>query len=299
MTTKCCRYWVTFVLLSVTLPLTPRSLTSKQKQGIDNSGAPQLTSGPTGAPHQKSDRLCALRTGPARCVRKLEAIVDRMSQATIRNETHLSPYTVTREYELFARDPDKARSRVIVNITFLPPDSKNYSVRRTEGSAIGEMVVRRVLKREVVIQRDSQSTDISPENYNFQFVREESANGQHCYVLRMLPGRKSKNLLRGTVWVDATTYLIHRIEGEPEENPSWWVRNVHIVLIFGDVGGMWLPTSSEYTARVRLLGPSAMVGHDLRYSYPLFAKSGKGVTERRPELQTISLSFSAKRKEVH
>lgn len=296
MTTKFSRFWVSFVLLSVVLPLATGSLLSRQKE--DNPGTQDLASGPAGAPHQRSDRLCALLAGPAPCAPKLEDIVSRMSQATIRNETRLSPYTVSREYELFAQGRDNARSRVIANITFRPPDHRNFTVQRTEGSEIGEMIVRRVLKRETIIEKAGQSTDISPENYSFRFMREEVANGKRCYVLQMLPRRKGKNLLRGSVWVDTTTYLIYRIQGEPEENPSWWVRNVHIVLLFGDVGGMWLPTMSEYTAGVRLLGPSAMVGYDLSYSRPQFAGSRGDLVEKRPVLQEISASFSSPNKEV-
>jgi len=281
-------------LCSVALLMTTGSLNSTQRLNAGNYETPEAASVPTSERRGNWKASSPPKVDSGTVVPSLETILARMSQATIRNESHLSPYTVTREYELFAQERDNARSRVIVNITFLPPNSRNYSVRRAEGSAIGEMIVRRVLKREAIIQKDGHSTDISQENYSFRFLHEKVVNDQHCYVLQMLPRRKDKNLLRGTIWVDATTYLIRRIEGEPEENPSWWVRNVHIVLIFGDVGGMWLPTSSEYTAKVRLLGQSAMVGHDLRYSYPQFAGSGNGLIEKSSVLQGISVSSQGK-----
>jgi len=47
--------------------------------------------------------------------------------------------------------------------------------------------------------------------------------------------------------------------------PSWWVRDVRIALRYGDVGGMWLQTASEATARVRILGPCTMVSRDVKY----------------------------------
>jgi hypothetical protein len=106
---------------------------------------------------------------------------------------------------------------------------------------------------------------MSPANYDFRFVREEDLNGQHSYVLEMLPWRKDKILLRGQIWVDSTTYLLHRTEGEPGNPPSWWLRDSRIVLVYGDVGGMWLQTGSESTANVRFLGQHIMLSRDLEY----------------------------------
>jgi hypothetical protein len=81
----------------------------------------------------------------------------------------------------------------------------------------------------------------------------------------MLPRRKDKILLRGKIWVDSTTYLLRRTEGEPERAPSWWLRDSRIVLIYGDVAGMWLQISSESTADVRFLGRHTMISRDVKY----------------------------------
>jgi hypothetical protein len=294
MTTRCSRF-----LVSLVLPLMTSSLSSNQKQNPGNYGTPEAASAPTEERGGNSKGISLLEADRGFAVPSLETILARMSQAAILNETHLSPYTVTREYESFCRDLNHTRSRVIANITFIPPDSKNYSVRRAEGSAIGEMIVRRVLRREASIAKARGSSDITQDNYNFRFVREEVANGHRCYVLQVLPRRKDKNLLRGAIWVDTETYLIDRFEGEPEKNPSWWVRHVHILLIYGAIGEMWLPTSSKYTARVRLLGPSMMLAHDLRYSYPQYAGSRNGLIEKPSVLPRISVLFSSQNKEVH
>jgi hypothetical protein len=218
----------------------------------------------------------------------------------MKNQTHLRPYTVTREYQLFRQKRGKARSQVIADVTFQPPNSKNYRVAGAEGSRIGEKIVRLVLEREVALAKDGGSSDICRDNYNFRFLREEVAGGRRCYVLQLLPIRpKDKNLLRGTIWVDAHTYLICRTTGEPEKNPSWWVRKLHIVFVYADVDGMWLPTSSEFTAKVRVFGLSTMLAHDLRYSYPQFAGSRNGLVEKPSVLQRMSVLFSSQSKEVH
>jgi len=84
-------------------------------------------------------------------------------------------------------------------------------------------------------------------------------------VLELLPRRKDNHLLRGNVWVDASTYLPLRFEGEPAKAPSWWVRGVRVAFVYGKVGGMWLQTASEASANVRILARSRMVSRDVSY----------------------------------
>ena len=197
---------------------------------------------------------------------KNEMIVAHMAQAQAENRTRFRPYMVTRDYKLFdGGNHHEAKSRVTAEITFVPPDSKGYTIENKNGSGLGEKIVRKMLDGEMAFSKDSGATDITRANYDFLFVREEDLKGQRCYVLELLPRRKAKNLLRGTIWVDAHTYLLRRVEGEPAKSPSWWVRDVRIVLLYGYVGEMWLQTSSEATANVRILGPSSMVSHDVRY----------------------------------
>jgi hypothetical protein len=279
---KYSRYCLDLALFSVALSLMAGLSGRAQEQTVENQAASQAAPESRMDPGHDSQKVSLPRSDTRLIVPSLETIVARMSQAAIKNETHLRPYTVTREYQLFGQRRDKTRSRVTADVTFHPPDLKKYRIRGTEGSTIGERIVRSVLEREAILANDGGSSDISRDNYNFRFLREEVAKGQLCYVLQLLPTRpKDKNLLRGTIWVDADTYLIRRTEGEPQKNPSWWVRDLHIVFVYADIGGMWLPTSSEFTARVRLFGPSAMLAHDLGYDYSQFAEAANDLSEQR------------------
>ena len=166
---------------------------------------------------------------------------------------------------LFGKEKQTTKAEVIADVTFVPPDVKQYAIRQANGMGLGEKIVRQMLEHETDIVKDYGSTDLTPDNYDFRFVREEELSGQRCYVLEMLPKRKGKTLLRGQIWVDATTYQLRRTEGEPGKAPSWWLRDSRIVLEYGDVGGMWLQTASESTANVRFVGPYTMVSHDVEY----------------------------------
>ena len=196
----------------------------------------------------------------------VETIIARMAQARTDNQSRFRPYTVTRGYTLFGQERQKSKSEVTADVTFVPPDRKQYAIQQSQGSGLGEILVRRMLAGEADITKNSASTDFSTQNYDFRFVRQEDVEGELCYMLELLPKRKDRNLVRGNVWVDVKTYLLRRTEGQPAKSPSWWLRDVRMSFSYGEVSGMWLQTSSEATATVRLLGQHTMVMRDMKYT---------------------------------
>ena len=205
----------------------------------------------------------------------LDTIIARMAQARADNQARFRPYVVSRDYKLSDTDKAKTKAQVVADVSFVPPNSKQYAIQQTSGMGLGEFIVRRMLASEAEIAKDFSATDISPDNYDFRFLREEEVNGQHCYVLDLLPKRKDKHLLRGNIWVDAQTYLIHRSEGEPAKTLSWWLRDVRIAFRYGDVEGMWLQTALEATASVRILGQYMMVSRDVKYNINEIVVAGR------------------------
>ena len=195
----------------------------------------------------------------------VEAIVARMAQARAENRARFRPYMVTRDYKLFGKERHDPKAQVTADIAFVPPNLIQYAIEQTNGTGWGEKIVRRILANEAKITKEYAATEISPANYEFRFLRVEDVTGQPCYVLEVLPRRKDKHLLRGTIWVDANTSLLRRSEGKPAKSPSWWVREVRLVLLYGDVGGMWLQTASEATANVRIVGQYTLVARDVEY----------------------------------
>jgi hypothetical protein len=211
----------------------------------------------------------------------METITTRMARARAENLARLRPYSVTRTYRLFGKEK-QTRSEVIANVSFVPPDIKQFVIQGATGTRLGERIVRQMLEHETDIVKNYHSTEMSPANYDFRSVREEEWNGHDCYVLEVFPRRKDKTLLRGQIWVDSTTYLLHRAEGEPGKAPSWWLRDGRIALIYGDVGGMWLQTASESTADVRFAGRHTLQSRDLEYKISeLVASAGNAARPRR------------------
>jgi len=192
-------------------------------------------------------------------------IIIRMAQARAENRARLRPYVVTRNYKLFGKDESKAKSEVTADVAFVPPDSKKYTIAEANGSGLGQILVRRMLANEAEVTKDHVATDISADNYDFRFLREADVSGQRCYVLELLPRRIERHLLHGNIWVDANTYLLRRFEGELAKPPSWWVRDVSVTFVYGEVRGMWLQTATEAAADVRIIGRTTMVSCDEKY----------------------------------
>lgn len=192
-------------------------------------------------------------------------VVERMLKAQQENRARVRPFTVKRGY-LLRDKQDQEKANVVASITVLPPDSKQYQIEHSSGG-IGEKVLRDVLSKDTERPRNAQRQELSTENYGFQLLGEEMLDGRRCYLLRLDPRREEKELLRGKIWVDAENYNIRRIEGSPVKNPSWWVRDLHILMDFAEVDGMWMRTFTHAVANIRFKGMYVMESRDLEYHF--------------------------------
>jgi hypothetical protein len=199
----------------------------------------------------------------------LNTILSRMEQAQAESHARMSAYSVTREYKFFGDDQQHAKSQVLAKVDFAPPDQKNYTIEQSSGSGQGEKITRKVLDHEKKMMKGDNSSALSRENYDFEYLRCEPINGRRAYVLQLLPKRNEKNLVKGVAWVDAETFHPLRVEGEPMKSPSWWVKSVRYSFTFGPVADMWLQTGMQAVANVRLLGQHTMIARDVNYQLPV------------------------------
>ena len=194
----------------------------------------------------------------------VNAIVSRMMTAQRQNKAHERAFTVKRGYLLLDKK-EQPKAQVVANITVLPPNNKQYSIESSSGG-MGEKVLRDVLNKETEPPKDAQKKEISPDNYNFQLLGEETLEGRRCYLLALNPKREEKDLLKGKLWVDSASYNIVRLEGSPVKTPSWWIHDLYILMNFTEVDGMWLRTFTHAVANVRFKGKYVMESRDLEYS---------------------------------
>ena len=193
----------------------------------------------------------------------VNTVVTRMEQAQAEIRAQFRPYIVTRDYKLYSQNESNPSSEVVADVSFQPPDQKQYEIKQTRGSGSGEKIVRKVLDRETEITREASQVEVSRNNYDFELLRTEQLDGVPVYVLGLKPKRDEKSLIKGVAYVDASTYRIRRIVGHPAKNPSWLVKDLQLTLNFSDVKGMWLQTSTQAVAQVRFIGKHVFTSQDV------------------------------------
>jgi hypothetical protein len=201
----------------------------------------------------------------------LNLIVQHVEDVQHQNPAQSQQYEVTREYKVFRGNEKQPTSEIEAQINFVPPDLKTYKITQVRGNTRGEKMVRELLDRETESAKKGHGSEINRTNYNFVFLRPENFGIVPEYVLQIAPKRNDKYLLRGQIWVDASTFRIRRIEGVPAKSPSFWLKRIHITLQFAQLKGMWIPTSFDAIATVHLLGQYTLVGHNIRSSDALSA----------------------------
>jgi len=196
----------------------------------------------------------------------VHTIVERMTNAQYSDHQQWkAPYTVVRQYTLSSGTNETSDSKVVAEVSYVPPGKKEYEIREASGSGRGEKVVRRVLDHETSEATDWHSSAVTDANYDFALLGREQSKDCNCYVLAITPKRDAKDLVKGKVYVDPDSYQIRRLVGELVKSPSWWVKRVNVTLFFNEVRGMWLQTAGYADAEVRLFGRHVLETHDLGY----------------------------------
>jgi len=213
-----------------------------------------------------------------------------MEQRQAQSHADARPYSIVREYRLFAGErAEQPESVVVAQVQFVPPDANSYSIVNTSGSSRGVGIVKRVLDDESQIKKEPNSYGINSENYRFTYKGEQQQiDGHRCYVLGLAAKRKDHRLLDGRVWVDAETYQVRLVQGEPARSPSWWLKKVDVTMHYGDIGGVWAPLSTQAVADVRWFGKRLFTSRELAGSVgSTVAEVQPPAPVRRPAYSTV------------
>jgi outer membrane lipoprotein-sorting protein len=195
-----------------------------------------------------------------------EDIVAKMMQFDAHRQSQLTGYTATRRYVAVNK---KRRAEMLVRVSCDSNGAKQFSVVSEQGSgAIRKHLFQKLLSEETEASRRGtrNSTRLTPANYDFQIVGQETLETGPAYVLEVSPRTPNKYLINGKIWVDANDYSIVRIEGQPARNPSFWVHNVHFVHTYQKVGEFWFASSTHTTSDIRIFGESELTIDNSDYS---------------------------------
>ncbi len=68
--------------------------------------------------------------------------------------------------------------------------------------------------------------------------------------------------MKGTAWVDRSSYDLVRLEGITSASVSMWIGTPHIEIEFSQIDGLWLPVRTGAVSSGLLLGTSEL---EIRY----------------------------------
>jgi outer membrane lipoprotein-sorting protein len=173
-------------------------------------------------------------------------------------------YSGTREYRLRNYRFEK-EAVVLIQANYRPDSGKDFTFLQRTGSPKLLEIIDKLLVSETEVSRPEKfvQLEISPLNYVARLVGIDATRGRRCYVLELIPKRKSKYLIKGTAWIDSKTYGVMRLDGVTSASVSLWVGTAHITQDFAQVSGIWLPTHTGGVSSGLLLGASEL---EIRYS---------------------------------
>ena len=193
-------------------------------------------------------------------------VVTKMMQFDAQRQSELTGYVATRHYVAVNKD---RHAEMVVHVTCDGAGAKQFTILGEEGSgSIRKHVLHKLLNEETEasLRGTRKNTRLTPDNYDFQVVGEETLETGPAYVLSVSPKTENKSLINGKVWVDENDYSIVRVEGQPARNPSFWVRSVHFVHTYQKVGPFWFASSTHTTSEIRIFGESELTIENSNYT---------------------------------
>lgn len=189
-----------------------------------------------------------------------DEIVARLIEQDSQRDAIFHGYVAARRYVLENSRHHK-RAEMLVKVSCLENGSKHFETVSENGwGAARSHVFPRLLEGENEASQPGarERSRITPLNYSFSIVGEESINQRPAYVIEIAPRTQNKYLIKGRIWVDAEDYAIVRIEGTPAKNPSFWIKHVHFVHTYQKSGPFWFPATDRSETDARIIGTTEL-----------------------------------------
>jgi hypothetical protein len=189
-------------------------------------------------------------------------VVARLVQRNSERANALERYQGRRSYRLdYVGFPENLHAEMIVDVSYKAPNSKEFKVLSESGSTwIVNHILKRLLKSEQEASEAAnlERTTLNSQNYDFTMLADQSTEEGCPYVLAVQPKTPTKFVYRGRIWVNAQDFAVCRIEAEPAQNPSFWIRQTEIHHAYLKVGDFWFPAENRSVSTLRLGGRATL-----------------------------------------
>jgi hypothetical protein len=153
----------------------------------------------------------------------------------------------------------KKPAYLVVDERYRAPEEKRFqTIERGGSSEVQERVFARLLAVEQETARESarRQVDLSRRNYQFTLQRYDSVAGAYIFVVE--PRSTNPYLLRGKIWINAQDFAVQRIEGEPVQRHSRFVKQTRFVHEFARFGDFWFPVRHRSETDLYLFGRAVL-----------------------------------------
>ena len=210
----------------------------------------------------------ALSAGENEPLPSANAVVAAMLQHDAQRRTLTTGYQGMRRYVLENERMHK-QAELLARVESGSDGTKHFEVVETDGwKAAEKHVFRKMLESEAEASSPEvrATTQVCPQNYDFQMVDRELVDGRPAYALDVTPKRHEERLFAGRIWIDAQDYALVKVEGKPAKNPSFWTKSIHFNHVYRKSGPLWYPVSTESVTDVRIFGTTKVTINYFDYS---------------------------------
>jgi hypothetical protein len=189
-----------------------------------------------------------------------DEIVQKLTARNLERAQHLTSLRCRRSYRVEYRGfPHGAEASMEVEATYNAPASRSFTVISQSGSTLLiNRVLKKILKSEEEASHNADEHALTEANYRFNLVGQDVLDGRKAYLLQVEPKIVRQLLFRGKIWVDAEDYAVMKVDAQPAQNPSFWIRNTEIHHAYSKVGEFWLPGITKSETKVRLGGEATL-----------------------------------------
>lgn len=186
-------------------------------------------------------------------------IIHRMVEQNQIRADHLRQYSSRRHYHVEFHGLGRSMTADMhVEASYSAAAGKNFQVIDESGShLLLNHVLKKLLETEQADAKRHEAALI-PANFDFTFQGNSSENGRRYYIFKVEPKVRSKLVYRGRVWIDAEDYAVARVEAEPAESPSFWIKSTEIRHSYAKNGEFWLPEENRSESKVRFGGTAVL-----------------------------------------
>lgn len=131
-------------------------------------------------------------------------------------------------------------------------------LRFTGDNLVKTAVIARFLANDAEPSDQAAGAGVTRQNYSFLYDKTSDYNGLAAYVFRLKPKRKRVGLLKGELWLDATTAAPLRLWGDLVKSPSIFIRNIRFVQDYQNLDQCFQPLRLLLTIQTRIAGQAEM-----------------------------------------